>query len=42
MAALSGVRGEGFGSARRELLARMDDEAYQAFTLSSRLMGNAT
>jgi hypothetical protein len=36
VAALSGIRGKGFGAARRELLARMDDEAYQAFTLSFR------
>ena len=35
-AALSGVRGKGYGAARSELLGRMDDEAYQAFTLSFR------
>ena len=36
VAALSGVRGKGFGAARRQLLARMDDEAYRAFTLGFR------
>jgi hypothetical protein len=33
VAALSGARGKGFGAASRELLVRMDDDAYQAFTL---------